>query len=567
MSNFTTVTPTQSAQAVARSRKVRSKFAVSAIDQELKWRSWFPSKKIDLASDLSDEDALLLHTACISFLEDNMWIRVPGKGRTPFVMRQAQRDVLYDWIKYRKTVALKARQIGFSTLVAGFTLWSAFGYDSRNILMLSKGEREAVKLLLKAKQAYKYFPEWVKVRGPRLMDKVRTSMTFENESIIESLPSGNNPARSESADMVVVDEWAFLPNPEEAWAAIEPTSDIGGRILGLSTANGEGTFFHQLWLGSQEGENGFTGIFHPWWSVDERDEQWYTEKQRTMLPWQLAQEYPSTPEEAFVGSGNPFFNLKILSAFKAETPLFKGSIALDGKGGELFESEDSDAPLRVWQTPNDEQKYSYVIGADIAEGLEHGDYSVATVLCVQTNEIVAIWRGHIDPDIFGLEILPALGWYYRFAVIAPEFNNHGMTTTRALQRAKYHRIYRRRSLSKRNDRPLEQLGWLTTQTSKPLLADELAAWLRDQENVPDRQTLTELRTYTRDVRGRLGGSPHDDCVMALGIAVQCRKYAIIEKIEGGEKAEKVKGSFAWWEKRLGASPGGKRGLKPSFGNA
>jgi len=31
-----------------------------------------------------------------------------------------------------------------------------------------------------------------------------------------------------------------------------------------------------------------------------------------MLPWQLAQEYPTTPEEAFVRSGNPVFDLDVL---------------------------------------------------------------------------------------------------------------------------------------------------------------------------------------------------------------------------------------------------------------
>jgi len=31
-----------------------------------------------------------------------------------------------------------------------------------------------------------------------------------------------------------------------------------------------------------------------------------------MLPWQLAQEYPTTPEEAFVKSGNPVFDLGVL---------------------------------------------------------------------------------------------------------------------------------------------------------------------------------------------------------------------------------------------------------------
>jgi hypothetical protein len=126
------------------------------------------------------------------------------------------------------------------------------------------------------------------------------------------MPSASDPARGESATLVVVDEWAFLPNPEEAWASIEPVADVGGRIIGLSTANGSGNFFHQLWVGSQTGSNKFESMFFPWSATEDRGDDWYVDKQASMLPWQLAQEYPSSPEEAFVKSGNPVFDLDIL---------------------------------------------------------------------------------------------------------------------------------------------------------------------------------------------------------------------------------------------------------------
>jgi hypothetical protein len=126
------------------------------------------------------------------------------------------------------------------------------------------------------------------------------------------MPSASDPARGESASLVVVDEWAFLPNPEEAWASIEPVADVGGRIIGLSTANGSGNFFHQLWVGSETGTNRFEPMFFPWSATEDRGESWYQSKKESMLAWQLAQEYPSSPEEAFIKSGNPVFDLDIL---------------------------------------------------------------------------------------------------------------------------------------------------------------------------------------------------------------------------------------------------------------
>jgi hypothetical protein len=37
--------------------------------------------------------------------------------------------------------------------------------------------------------------------------------------------------------------------------------------------------------------------------------------------------------------------------------------------------------------------------------------------------------------------------------------------------------------------------------------------------------LGELRTYVRDEKGSMGGSPHDDRVMSLAIATQMLDYA------------------------------------------
>ncbi len=156
-------------------------------------------------------------------------------------------------------------------------------------------------------------------RGPKSEVEHQQRMAFSNGSQITSMPSASDPARGESATLIVVDEWAFLPNPEEAWASIEPVADVGGRIIGLSTANGSGNFFHHLWTGAETRTNRFDPMFFPWSATEDRGEAWYQEKIESMLPWQLAQEYPTTPEEAFVKSGNPVFDLDVLQEMDRRT--------------------------------------------------------------------------------------------------------------------------------------------------------------------------------------------------------------------------------------------------------
>jgi len=251
------------------------------------------------------------------FLQKYWHIAHPAHGRILFNLRDAQQHALEHWDTNRYSLTLKARQIGWTTLVAAHQFWLAYFHDDQNIIDLSRTERESVLLLRKSKYGYAHLPDWMLGRGPKSLVDHQQRMYFGNGSQITSMPSASDPARGESATLIVVDEWAFLPNPEEAWSSIEPVADVGGRIIGLSTANGSGNFFHHLWTGASTGNNKFAPMFFPWSASEDRDESWYESKRVSMLSWQLAQEYPTTPEEAFVKSGNPVFDLDVLEALEA----------------------------------------------------------------------------------------------------------------------------------------------------------------------------------------------------------------------------------------------------------
>lgn len=475
------------------------------------------------------------------FCSTYWFIRHPERGRITFEMREAQIETSRAWIEHRRTIVLKARQIGFSTLAAAFSFWETFFWSDRPEVMLSRTEREAAKLLLKSKYGYKQLPQWMRERGPALISDNQLKMVFSNDSYIESLPSGNDPARGESVYRVFIDEMAFLPNSEEAWASIEPVADVGGRVVCLSTANGEGNIFHQLWVGSQNGTNSFKGIFYPW-SAGDRDDDWYEVKRRELPDWQLAQEYPSDPDEAFIRSGRPVFNLDLLRSLVLTSPR-KGYLrSLPGRN--VYDFVEDGGPLSIWEFPD--ITHVYCVGADVAEGLGHGDYSTAHVIDVTTNEVVAHWHGHIDPDLFGSDVLAKLGYFYNYALLAVENNNHGLTTLKALQRGGYRNLYRQRRLGQRNPQATEMLGWRTTVSSKPLAIDELAAAIRNGDlGLYCDKTIAELRTFVRESNGKMHGSPHDDRVMSLAIANQMLKH--VWQPEYQMTLAPPKHSIAWFE--------------------
>ena len=119
-----------------------------------------------------------------------------------------------------------------------------------------------------------------------------------------------------------------------------------------------------------------------------------------------------------------------------------------------------------------------------------------------------------------------MGLWYNTALCCVESNNHGLTTITELRHLGYPKLYRRRQLNSVTNTVGQEFGWKTTRTSKPLMIDELSSALRNFElTIYDRHTLAELRTFVRNERGGMSGSPYDDRVMALALANQMRKYA------------------------------------------
>jgi hypothetical protein len=516
------------------------------LDQEIRWRSWFPKGLVFTPDGMTEEQTAKVVDAFVAFARDNIKIKVPG-GRIPMELRDAQISTLHDFVKNRDVIILKARQVGFSTLLAIFALWCAMAGADRQIYMLSKKQTASRALLSKARYAYRNLPDWVQARGPKLVDKTLEKMTFENDSFLVSGPSASDPIRGETAWLAIVDEWASIPDQEGAWAAIEPTADIGGRIIGLSTAKGSGDFFHQLWVGAETGNNQFFPVFHSWRAVPNRDDKWYAEKKANNPRWFVSQEYPDNPEEAFIGAGNPFFDLDIIRDWKTTEPI--GVYRAEFVMGEPSMILDMDGGLEIWKHPS--PKLAYAIGADVAMGLEHGDFSVAYVMEAKTREVVAVYRGHVHPDVFGEQILSALGFYYNQALVCPEVNNHGLTTITAMMRRDYPNLYRRRTRLKRRETITESMGWLTTAANKADMCNKIDAWMREGRQVHDMRSIAELKTFVREQRGdhvALHGSPHDDHVLALGLTLIACQYA--EENNLLEPQFNPAGSIDWWARKL-----------------
>lgn len=408
----------------------------------------------------------------------------------------------------RLTLILKARQLGISWICCMYALWLCLFSAGKVVLLFSKGQTEADELLRRIKVLYERLPEWMRAALPQ-MRAVESDgeLHFANGSVARSLAATKSGGRSFTASLVILDEAAFLLWPDELYSALKPTIDAGGQLVILSTANGIGNLFHRLWIAAAAGQNAFRAVFLPWWCRPGRDAEWYAAQVRDYNdPDLVKQEYPSSATEAFLVSGRTRFNPDWIAA---QAPNIGPGLPRDQWPEALRTLDLGRGSLTIYRLPDPERGYS--LGADVAEGLEHGDFCIGELLDKESWEQVAELAGHWEPDEFAA-LLDALAVVYDCDPLI-ERNNHGHAVLVAFKA-----LESRPALGHDGKR-----GWLTNDQTKKLMIDHLAAQLRDRTIIIHSQAaLNELQIYMILKNGSTGAPSgyHDDRVMALAIALQ-----------------------------------------------
>ena len=236
----------------------------------------------------------------------------------PFKLWDAQKEALNSLCEHKLNVILKARQLGFTWLVLHIAAHLMLTRSGRTVLGMSKSEEEAKELIRRLSVIFKNMPELI--QDERNKEPGWTGPTFrasalelevkngdEPISIMKAFPSSQNAGRSFTADLFIIDEWAFQEWAELIWGAAFPTinSPDGGKVIGLSSIK-RGTLFERIYTNP---DNGFNKIFIPWYADPERDQEWYERTRRAMQDGtvDITQEYPATVEEALTVPGGQFF--------------------------------------------------------------------------------------------------------------------------------------------------------------------------------------------------------------------------------------------------------------------
>ena len=98
----------------------------------------------------------------IHFLRKYATIQHPQKGKIKFDLYDFQERSLQDLRQHDYNIVLKSRQLGISTLSAGYALWTMLFFQDKNILVIAKDKDAAKNLVTKVRVMYKNLPTWLK---------------------------------------------------------------------------------------------------------------------------------------------------------------------------------------------------------------------------------------------------------------------------------------------------------------------------------------------------------------------------------------------------------------------
>ena len=239
-------------------------------------------------------------------------LQPPTGPPIPFAMWTEQEETLIAFWHRRRTIVLKARQLGLTWLALHYAYWLlAYNPDTPNarILALSKHGGDASKLLERARKIRELLPPFLRHQEAADTRGSKSELELEGRGKMVSLPGTPEAARMETATLALEDEAAFIRNGQAAETATAVDSTIGdtGQEITLSTGNGKvgnGAWFADEWAKAKRGESERHPIFLPAGVDPARTDEWRERRVANYpSPEKFAQEHPETEAQAFAGSG------------------------------------------------------------------------------------------------------------------------------------------------------------------------------------------------------------------------------------------------------------------------
>ena len=457
----------------------------------------------------------------VHFMRKYCFIQHPQRGRIQFNLFPFQEKVLTLFQDNPYSLILKSRQLGMSTLSAGYSLWLMLFHKDKNILCIATKQETAKNMVTKVKFMYENLPSWLKINAD---ENNKLNLRLRNGSQIKATSAASDAGRSEAVSLLIIDEAAFIENIGEIWASAQQTLATGGGCIALSTPYGTGNWFHQTWVRAENKENDFLPIKLPWFVHPERDQVW-RDRQDELLgdPRMAAQECDCD----FSTSGDVVFYPEYMEYY--EKTFIK----------EPLERRGADRNLWIWE-PCDYSR-NYMVVADVARG-DGKDHSAFHIIDIENNVQVGEYKGQLGTKEYG-HLLVGIATEYNEALLVIENNSIGWATIQTVIDRGYQNLYYSpKSGEVRADSYFDQYmdtskmvaGFTMSSRVRPMVVGKFQEYIGDKGvTFYSKRLLEEMRTFIwRNGRPEAQSGYNDDLVMSFGVAMYMRDTAFRFKQHG-----------------------------------
>lgn len=237
------------------------------------------------------------------FIEDNLTIIDKTGTEVPFALNDIQNKFVE--VATGKDIILKARQQGFSSEILGaFTGDFIYRENSLSVVIADIADN-AQDLLSRVKHYIKSWEQKNKVKVPlKYNSKYELQNAANNARYIIGTAENADFGRSKTITNLHMSEAAFYKQFTKLQASAGTALVPNGRFVIETTANGFNEF-KTFYNASERGETEFTPHFF-------RASNFYTqeflEAEQKRLGRLFQQEYPETAQEAFLTSGDTYFD-------------------------------------------------------------------------------------------------------------------------------------------------------------------------------------------------------------------------------------------------------------------
>jgi len=490
---------------------------------------------------------------------------------------------------------LKARQMGFSTLIEAFGFWYTFTHYGIQGAVMAHVDESAQSLYGMYRTFYECLDPILQIEVERSNVKEMRFRKLKSAMRVMTAESRKGAGRATTLQFLHTSETAFYPDAESTLTALLQALTDRGHHFDESTANGVGGRFYNDWQSSKEGLNDSVPCFFAWHELEEYTRPFESEQEKDeflksitpaevvmqeaykltieQLNWRrytirnkcggdeatFMQEYPSNDDEAFLTTGRPVFDpIYTREQYERCQIIPKVQFSLQRKAEDKVEAQPDELgwwtlyhPIELRHT----ERFRFAVGCDVAEGLEQGDYSSMDVYDRIKDNYPLKFHAHCDPDELAEEQHKLHVWLKGSAYFCTERNNHGLLTVVNANKLRVPQFYTKR-FEHGADVDTDQLGFKTTVSTRPILLGTLIEAVREK-SVKDNDAgfWNEARTFVRNEKGKMSAQNKDkdpstkcfdDRIFSKALAIHCHSWMPPYQQYSESEEQKKKREYDEW---------------------